>query len=166
MIKLLSHLKSFILIAVTVLGIIMVSVTPSYAGTKNCSLKTMQEKYMGEDAAESCWYCKIVVIMTNAYLAAAQKAISVSQTLGRTILKIGFLLWLALYILQQVSATNPTSPGKFLQEILVMGFKVAFAYAAVDQGFEFFRDYIVTPIMLTGIDYGQALLDGLMDYAG
>ena len=97
--------------------------------------------------------------MTGAYLYAASLVIPSIKTLALLILRFGFLIWLALYILKQVSSLSPTSVGKFLQEILIMGFKVMLATLIVNNGTEFINEYIMTPIIDTGIDIGNAIFD-------
>jgi len=52
---------------------------------------------------------------------------------------------------------NAVTPGKMLQEILGMGFKVALAYAILGVGSAFIRDYYLNPIIGTGVDYGLAI---------
>ena len=134
-----------------------------------CNLEHMQEIYMGdgEDSEDKyCWYCKIVLVLTNSYLQAAKDALGASIDLGKLILKLGFAIWLAYYILQQVSAMTPTTPGKMLQEILIMGFKVALAYVCVDNGLVIIRDYFINPIVGLGVDYGTALLDPIINVNG
>lgn len=127
-----------------------------------CSFESMEQIYMSDGEEKSCWYCKIVIVMVNAYLKMAAQAIDVASVpLGKIILTWGFLIWLAYYILQQVSSLNPITPGKMLQEILVMGFKVALAYSILGVGTTFIRDYYLNPIVGTGVDYGVAIFDGL-----
>ena len=132
----------------------------------NCSLQKMQEMYLQDDDVETyCWYCKIAVIVTNAFLVAASKVLPVSQSLGLLILRIGFLIWLAFYILQQVSSLAPIAPGKMLQTILVMGFKVALATVAIRSGLPVIREFFLNPIVGLGVDYGLALFDPLLQLA-
>ena len=111
------------------------------------------------DSADSCWYCKIVIILVNAYLKVAKDAMGITMLLGRTLLKFGFLIWLAFYILQQVSSLEQITPGKMLQEILVMMFKVALAYLLLEPGTNYLVEYYVNPIVSTGVDYGNEIFD-------
>lgn len=114
------------------------------------------------DAEKACWFCRVAIVMTNAYLQAANKALPVAQDLGHMIVKLGFAIWLAIYLLQQVSSFSSTSPGKMLQEIIVMGFKCAFANLAISDGITFITQFILNPIMITGTDIGTAILNGLI----
>ncbi len=121
-----------------------------------CAMEEMQKMYLTEGEVDKyCWYCKIVIVLVNAYLDVAKDAIGgATLPLGKIILRWGFLIWLAYYILQQVSSMNAVTPGKMLQEILVMGFKVAVASAILGVGMDFIRDYYLNPIVETGVNYG------------
>ena len=121
--------------------------------------KKNSNKSDAPNAKESCWYCKIVIVLVNAYLTAAKAAMGTTISLGRVILKVGFLVWLAYYILQQVSSIEPVTPGKMLQEILVMGFKVALAYLFLEEGTKLVIDYYVNPIVEVGVDYGSEIFN-------
>ena len=132
-------------------------------GTDNtCSMSVIKKEYLDKSSTNYCWYCNITSTMTNAYLSAVAECTGVVQTLALLILRYGFLIWLAYYILQQVSSLAPTSPGKMLQEILMMGFKVLLATLAVRQGIPLLTEYFLDPVMLMGIDYGQEMLDGIV----
>lgn len=128
----------------------------------SCAMEAMQEMYLTDESKvdQYCWYCKIVIVLVNSYLKAVSEALPATQSLGKAILKFGFLIWLAYYILQQVSSMNAVTPGKMLQDILIMGFKVSLAYSAVSIGAQIIRDYYLNPIVGTGIDYGWALFTG------
>jgi hypothetical protein len=141
--------------------------TPAYAdentsgttettNSEGCKYSELQKKYM---EGSKCWYCMVVGKMTGAYLYAASLVIPTVKTLALLVLRIGFLIWLALYILKQVSSISPTSVGKFLQEILIMGFKVMLATLIIKDGTSFINTYIMTPIIDTGIDIGNAIFD-------
>lgn len=129
----------------------------------SCEFDAIRLTYLQEDNVDQyCWYCKIVVVLVNAYLKVANDAIgSATLPLGKIILKLGFLLWLAYFVLQQVSSINPVSPAKMAQDILVMGFKVALAYAAIGVGIPLIREYYLDPIMGTGVDYGLLIFDSM-----
>ncbi len=132
----------------------------SYCKDKgHCNFTEMKKDYLGTNM---CWYCRIVSIMTNAYLSAVNIAIRSAKTIGSLILKYGFLVWLAYYILQQVSSMSPTTPGKLLQEIAIMGFKVLLATVAVHKGIPVLTHYFLDPVMLLGVEYGSQMLSGLL----
>ena len=132
-----------------------------------CSLSSMKKKYLsGGDVKSACWYCKIVIVLTNAYLKVAAQAIPTAVALGEIILKYGFMVWLAYYILQQVSSMKSITPGKTLQEILVMGCKVAAASAILGNALPFISEYFLNPIIGLGTDYGMQILQGIQRTGG
>lgn len=139
-----------------------------YANKDQCSESEMAKIYMQSDGEDSsaCWYCKVVVILANAYLQAASKAIPSAVGLGKVILKFGFLIWLAYFILQQVSSFAPIKISKVIQDILVMGFKVSLAYFIMDSAEVFIVNYFIDPIGTFGTDYGSALFDKLHNTSG
>ena len=52
---------------------------------KTCNIEAIREEYFGhteEEAEEKCWYCRMVIIMTNAFLQAAATTLPVTQELG------------------------------------------------------------------------------------
>lgn len=125
-----------------------------------CNLTSMESMYQAtEENTKNCWYCTVVIVMTNAFLQSANSALPVMQQLGKIIVKLGFSIWLAIFILQQISSMGGISTGKMLQEILMMGFKCAFATYAINDGISFITKYIINPIMITGTDIGSALLN-------
>lgn len=131
-------------------------VTTEENDTKNCRFIDLQNKYM---AGSTCWYCFVVGKMTSSYLYAAKLVIPTIQNMARLILRMGFFIWLSLYVLKQVSSISPITSGKFLQEILIMGFKVLFATLVINAGVPFINAYIMTPIIDTGIDIGNSIFN-------
>lgn len=130
--------------------------TTEQADTEGCNYAQLQKEYMD---GSTCWYCLVVGKMTSAYLYAASLIIPTVKTLALLVVKVGFLIWLALYILKQVSSLSPISVGKFLQEILIMGFKVLLATLIINNAVPFLNAYILTPVIDTGIDIGNAIFD-------
>lgn len=126
------------------------------ADNSSCKYSELQQKYM---EGSTCWYCFVVGKMTSAYLYAASLVIPTVKTLALMIVKFGFFIWLALLILKQVSSLSPITSGKFLQEILVMGFKVLLAILIIHSAIPFINAYIMTPVIDTSIDIGNAIFD-------
>ncbi len=133
------------------------------AGT--CTKAAMDSMYNAKDA-QNCWYCRIVTLMTDAFLQAAESSIPTTQSLGKIILKWGFLIWLGIFLLQQLSSMGGITPGKMLQEIFMMGFKCAFAYYALEMGTDFITNYILNPIVSTGTGIGKSILTEMLAQNG
>ena len=132
-----------------------------------CSMATAADMYLSDSVMDNaCWYCKIVVVITNAYFKAAYTALPSAVALGKLCAKLGFMIWLAYYILLQVSSLSPITPFKMLQEILVMGFKVSLAYLGIVYATSTITTYFINPIVGLGVDYGSAMLDSMMNEYG
>lgn len=160
------YLKIFFCSLFVALFLASPAVASSAKEAQKCGIENMQEMYLKDgDVDKYCWYCKIVIILTNSYLNAASKSLSTSQELAKLILKLGFMIWLAYYILQQVSSFAPIQTGKMLQQILIMGFKVALAMLVIKQGETVIRELILNPIMGLGVDYGLELLNPMLPMA-
>lgn len=168
MIKKLKHILCLISVLTVATFALCAITVPAFADTpteqesaeitdsKGCKYSELQNKYM---EGSTCWYCFVVGKMTGSYLYAASLVIPTVKTLALMILRYGFMIWLAFYILKQVSSLSPISGGKFLQEILIMGFKVMLATLIVNNGVPFLNEYIMTPIIDTGIDVGNSIFD-------
>lgn len=139
--------------------------TPNSDGEKEagaCKFSNMKKIYMDDTKNENmCWYCNVVVILMNAFFTSAAKALPTTISLGKLLLELGFLIWLAYFVLQQVSSFEPVTTGKMLQEILKMAFKVAIAYAAVEKAGPIIAYYFINPVLDMGISYGLDLFHGL-----
>lgn len=128
-----------------------------------CKFENMKKVYMDDSSdAKLCWYCNVVVLLMNAFFTSAAKALPTTVSLGKLLLEIGFLIWLAYFILQQVSSFAPITVGKMMQEILKMGFKVALAYAAVEKAGPIISFYFINPVLDMGVSYGLELFRGLI----
>lgn len=137
------------------------------SAASTCNLQKLKEMYIGkkddDNQLKNCWYCHIVIMMTQAFLEAASKALTASAALGKVILKWGLMIWLAYFFMNQLASMAPITPGKMLQEVLMMCFKCALSYYAIDDGLAFIREYILEPIMLTGTDIGNELLKKMLE---
>jgi len=130
--------------------------------TGGCKFSAMKQIYMDDaDDAKLCWYCNVVIVLMNSFFQAAGKALPSAVSLGKLILQLGFLVWLAYFILQQLASFTPITIGKMLQDILKMGFKVALAYLAVERASSIIAYYFINPVLDLGISYGLALFSGM-----
>ncbi len=127
-----------------------------------CKFDNMKKIYMDDtNDAKLCWYCNVVVVLMNSFFQAAGKALPSAVSLGKLILQIGFMIWLAYYILQQVASFAPISTGKMLQDIIKMGFKVSLAYLFVERAGPLIAFYFINPVLDLGLQYGLDLFAGL-----
>lgn len=132
-----------------------------------CRFEAMRKIYMEDtNDAKLCWYCNVVIVLMNSFFRAASQALPSSIALGKLILEIGFMVWLAYFMLQQLASFTPTTTGKMLQEILKMGFKVALAYAFLSPTTEqLIAYYFINPVLDLGLKYGLDLFAGMASEA-
>lgn len=127
-----------------------------------CKFDAMKKIYMDDtDDAKLCWYCNVVIVLMNSFFQAAGKALPSAIALGKLILQLGFMVWLAYYLLQQLASFTPVTTGKMLQDILKMGFKVALAYVFVERAGPLIAFYFINPVLDLGLQYGLDLFAGL-----
>ncbi len=131
-----------------------------------CKFESMKKIYMDDtNDAKLCWYCNVVVVLMNSFFQAAGKALPSAISLGKLILEIGFMIWLAYYLLQQLASFTPTTIGKLLQDIIKMGFKVSLAYLFVERAGPLIAYYFINPVLDLGLKYGLDLFAGLAGQA-
>ena len=75
--------------------------------------------------------------------------------------KILFLcsaLWIAFFVLKNVSSLTSIEPASFVNQLLSQLFKIVVAYAIIVSGADTFITYVVNPIMDAGADYGLGII--------
>ena len=70
---------------------------------------------------------------------------------------IAFALWLAWYVLKQVSALELKKPSKMIQEILVKAFKVLLVVVILKIGYGQILKLTLDPVFNTGMNYVQTV---------
>ncbi len=83
---------------------------------------------------------------------------NVSQDAGVKLLVLGIMLWIAFYVLQQLSSLKNLEPTAMVNDMLKMAFKVLGAYLVITAGIDFFINYAVVPFMSFGSEFGMAML--------
>ena len=133
-----------------------------------CRLDKMKSIYLQDGKAEQyCWYCNIVILLTNSFLTIAADAYEkFAVPLGKIILKLGFLIWLGYFILQQLTSLSPIKLGQMLQDIASIGVKVAVAWVVITNGVPVIIKFIVNPIVGLGVDYGWLLFNNFTASVG
>ncbi len=119
----------------------------------NCVTENLVALY-----SSTCYSCEIVEMLVSAFVRAAAKAYQVSRQAGNAILVVGMILWIALFVLKNVSAFTTVEPMKMIQDLLIQLFKVFLAFVIINAGISTILSYTMEPIMLTGTDFGTAIL--------
>lgn len=121
------------------------------------NLECRQEK-MDNIYKSGCYPCKVVKSLISAFLNGSQFLSDISKEAGQKLLILGFFLWLAYYIMQQVSSFKNIEPMAMINDLLIMAFKVLGAWVVISQGFELVVDFVIVPFISWGVDFGTYLL--------
>lgn len=113
-----------------------------------------------------CYPCKVIKTLISSFMNGVKFLQDVSVRAGTRILLIGFLLWIAFYIMQQVSSFKDIEPRDMVNNLLIMAFKVLGAYYVIQLGFQIFVDFVVVPFLGWGIDFGTYLLTATTSATG
>lgn len=105
--------------------------------------------------SKGCVFCGLFKTMFNA---ASQIALMADQGLlepTTNLVKIGFLIWLAIYLLKQIAAFNATETGEMAKGILFQGFRVAVVVLILSGTTSLFyvMDLTLNPVMMTGLNF-------------
>lgn len=106
----------------------------------------------------TCYSCEIVETLSSAFLKSASKAYQVSREAGNAILVLGMILWVAFFVLKNISAFTTVEPMKMLQDLLIQLFKVMLAFVIVNAGIPTILHYTLEPIMNAGTDFGSTII--------
>jgi hypothetical protein len=119
----------------------------------NCVTQNYKNMY------KICYPCTIVGTLISSFTQTAGNTYDVMRSLANVILVIGTVLWLAMYVLKNISAFTTAEPMRMLQDIFVQLFKVFIATVIVNAGLDVIVAYTLVPILNTGTDFGAAVLD-------
>ena len=114
----------------------------------------------------SCYACDVVTALISSFMSACTYLYDVSRDAGSKILFIGVMLWIAFYVLKQLSSLKNLEPAAMVNEMLIMAFKVIGAYLVINAGIDFFIDYVIVPFMNFGAEFGIAMLASAQDASG
>jgi len=130
----------------------------------NCSFGS----YLDSD---KCSFCGLFKTMFNV---ASQVALMADKGLMEptlNLVKIGFLIWLAIYLLKQIASFSATNSGEMAKGILFQGFRVAVVVLILNSTASLFyvMDLTLNPVMMTGMNFigdlgGTSTCDLKADY--
>ncbi len=118
-----------------------------------CAQERMDDIYKS-----ACYPCKVVKSLISVFLNGCKFLENVSKEAGQKILIIGFMLWIVFYIMKQISSFKNIEPASMVNDLLIMAFKVMFAWLVIVQGFSLFVDYLLVPFLGWGVDFGTEIL--------
>lgn len=121
------------------------------------NLECRQEK-IDNIYKSGCYPCLVVKSLISAFLNGVAFLESISVEAGSKIVILGFVLWLLIYVIQQVSSFKNIEPMSMINDMLIMAFKVLGAWIVIQVGFQLVVDYVIVPFLGWGIDFGTYVL--------
>ena len=105
--------------------------------------------------SSKCIFCGLFKTMYNV---ASQVALMADKGLMEptlNLVKIGFLIWLAIYLLKQIASFSATNSGEMAKGILFQGFRVAVVALILNSTTSLFyvMDLTLNPVMMTGLNF-------------
>ena len=123
---------------------------------KDCAQPIMDKIYHN-----GCYACKIMKSLLSEFLRGCSMLEKVAQEAGIKILLIGTMLWIAFYIMKQVSSLKNIEPGAMINDLLIMMFKILGAYLAIKIGFKLAIDFVLVPFISWGAEFGSTLAQSI-----
>lgn len=120
----------------------------------SCKIAEMKEKYQS-----SCYSCIVVKTLLEKFMDAATRVYTLCRDAAVQVLLIATLMWVAFWVLKNVSSLANVEPASMINTLLIQFFKIMFAYVVIMSGIDTFLIYIVNPIMTAGADFGIGILD-------
>lgn len=117
----------------------------------NCIVSNFSQKY------SYCYGCEVVETLSQAFVYAGGKAYDVSKKAANVIVVVLTLLWLAVFVLKNVSSFASIEPMKMLQEFMIQMFKIILAFVIINSGIETILRYSLVPLMNAGTDLADAI---------
>lgn len=106
----------------------------------------------------TCYSCEIVETLASAFVRAAGKAYDVSRQAGNAILVVGLLIWVAVFVLKNITSFSTVEPRQMIQALMIQFFKVFIAFTILNSGIQTILHYTLEPIMLAATDFGDAIM--------
>ena len=121
--------------------------------TDNCELGSYLDK-------DNCTFCALFKTIFNAASTIAKKANDSLAAPTVTIVGVGFIIWLAIFVLKNITAFGGASPGEMIKGILFQGFRVAVVILILKGALYEIMDVTLNPVMQTGLTFSQEITTG------
>ncbi|MBO6282288.1 MAG: hypothetical protein J6N49_07185 [Alphaproteobacteria bacterium] len=106
---------------------------------------------------KDCVFCDMFKAIFNTASVIAKDANVALAGPSKTLVGIGFLIWLAIYLLKNVASMAGTSTGEMLKGIVYQGFRVAVITIILSNAIYAAMDLTLNPVMETGLNFVQLL---------
>lgn len=105
---------------------------------------------------ESCWFCGLFKDIFNAASSIAKIANDGLAGPTKNIVGIGFLIWLAIFILRQIASFGAVKIPDMLKGILFQGFRVTAVMLILGGALYQVMDLTINPILQTGLSFSRS----------
>lgn len=137
------------------------SVFECHTDIAKCNIAKMQELYQGK-----CYSCVIIKTLMETFLNACSKAYDITSEAGVKLLVLGALVWMAFFVMKNVSSLSNIEPGAMMNTLTVFLFKVMVAYILITSGLGVLIKYTINPLLTAGADFGIAFMSVTSDISG
>jgi hypothetical protein len=105
----------------------------------------------------SCTFCDLFRAIYNAASTIAKIANEKLLTPCKKIVLLGFVIWICIFLLKQLSTYSEASTGEMLKGLIFQGFRVAVVVAILSGAVYDVMDLTLNPVMRTGLSFVQTL---------
>ena len=106
---------------------------------------------------DECLFCPLFKVLFNTAGSLAQKTYNALKDALVAVVIVAFAIWIAWYVLKQVSALEVKKPSKMIQEILVQAFRVLLVVLILKASYGQILKLTIDPIFNTGMNYVQTV---------
>ena len=124
------------------------------SGSSEQSLQCSLQGYLNSD---DCVFCELFKKIFNAASTIAKTANDKLAIPSRNVVTIGFMIWLAIFILKSMATFQAAKSSDILKGILFQGFRVAVIVIILSSSLYQVMDLTLNPVMQTGLDFSQSL---------
>lgn len=128
---------------------------------KECDIEGMRQMYQSK-----CYSCVIIKTLMETFLNACSKAYDVTSEAGLKLLVFGSLIWMAFFVMKNVSSLSNVEPGAMVNTLITFLFKVMVAAILISSGLGVLVKYTINPILTAGADMGMAFMSATSDISG
>ena len=129
--------------------------------TRGCDVKGMREQYQSK-----CYSCVIIKTLIETFLNACSKAYDITSEAGLKLLAFGALVWMAFFVMKNVSSLSNVEPGAMMNTLMTFLFKVMVASILITSGLGVLVKYTINPLLTAGADMGMAFMTVTSDISG
>lgn len=107
--------------------------------------------------SQTCIFCNLFKVIFNAASNMALTAIQKLAAPAKDLTLLGFLIWMAIYVLKNIASFQGAAPGEMIKGIIFQGFRVACVVFVLTNGMDQAMNLTLNPVMETGLSFSRSL---------